>query len=80
MENPLLLLVVGMGTTFVVLLLVIAVGDLLIWFVNKFIPAAVKPVAEKAQAIVDKDVAQAIQKAIQTLTGGKSTASKIEKL
>ena len=72
---------IGMATVFVVLLIIIFLGGLLIKTVNKFFPEEVKAskALQTAQA-VDQNIQEAINKAIMTLSGGKQSAQKIEKL
>ncbi|MCQ2335709.1 MAG: OadG family protein [Paludibacteraceae bacterium] len=83
MENliyALELMGIGMGTVFVVLILVIELGKLLILLVNKIAPEEAKPQAKSATPVaVMPNVAQAIAKAINTITEGKGKVEKIEK-
>ena len=78
------LLGVGLSTVFVVLLLIIGFGNLLIKAVNKFVPEeevpAKEPVAQNSSAAIDPAVQQAIDLAVQQLTGGKGRAVKIQRL
>ena len=78
------LLVVGMLTVFAVLLIVIYLGKLLIWAVNKWAPeeTVAKKVAPAAKAIasIDANTKAIIDAAISQITGGKGRAAKIEKL
>ena len=64
------LLIVGMLTVFAVLLIVINLGKLLIWAVNKWAPE--EAVAKKAAPAQDATISQ--------ITGGKGRAEKITKL
>ncbi len=83
LSEALMLMGVGLATVFLVLLLVIAFGNLLIKAVNKFAPEEAKPaqIASKpAPALVDASVQQAINKAIEQITGGKGRVEKIVKL
>ena len=83
LSEALLLMVVGLATVFLVLLLVIGFGNLLIKAVNKFAPEEEKPaqIASKpATALVDGAVQQAMNKAVEQLTGGKGRVEKIVKL
>lgn len=78
------LLVVGMITVFLVLLIVINLGKLLIWAVNKWAPEETvakkaAPVA-KAVASIDATTKAIIDATISQITGGKGRAAKIEKL
>lgn len=84
MENiglGLLLMVVGMATTFLILLIIIWLSNGLISLVNKFAPeedAKKKPAA----SIVSSNAADmdAIKAAVDILTAGKGQVIKIEKL
>ncbi len=76
------LLVVGMGTVFVVLLIIIEGGKLLIKAVNKFVPeesdAAKKDVS--AQPSISPAVTKAISAAIDQVYGGQAQVLDIKKL
>lgn len=81
--DALTLMGVGIATVFAVLLLIIFLGNLLVSFINKYMPeegpkqsAAGVP----ASSAVDPNVVMAINLAIGKLTGGKSKAEKIEKI
>ena len=74
---------IGLATVFAVLLLIIFLGNLLIKFVNKYVPEDEAPKANAVSApsnVVDANVAQAINLAIGKLTGGKSKSEKIERI
>lgn len=83
MENiglGLLLMVVGMATTFLILLIIIWLSNLLIALVNKVAPEEVvkkKPSSANAGA---NDAMDAIKAAVNILTAGKGQVIKIEKL
>ena len=84
MENiglGLLLMVVGMATTFVILLIIIWLSNGLISLVNKFAPeedAKKKSAASSVSSnAADMD---AIKAAVDILTAGKGQVIKIEKL
>ncbi len=75
------LMVIGMVTVFFVLLIVIWLGGLLIKFVNRFIPEEEPSKAKEAQQqAINPKVAQAIASAVATITGGKCSVEKIEKI
>ncbi|MCQ2217068.1 MAG: OadG family protein [Paludibacteraceae bacterium] len=81
--DSLTLMGVGIATVFAVLLLIIFLGNLLISFVNKYVPEEApkqNAPAAPASSAVDPNVAMAINLAISKLTGGKSKAEKIEKI
>ncbi|MBQ3634051.1 MAG: OadG family protein [Bacteroidales bacterium] len=84
LPEALRLMVVGMTTVFSVLLIIIGFGKTLIWAVNKYLPEEEQPKQQArpaAQAaVVSTDVAQAIAKAVEQLTGGKGKVEKIEKI
>ncbi|MBQ5452088.1 MAG: OadG family protein [Bacteroidales bacterium] len=83
-SNALLLMGVGLTTVFAVLFLIIGFGNLLIKAVNKYAPEEEKPKLQaadnKAVASIDPAVEQAIDLAVQQLTGGKGRAVKIQRL
>lgn len=84
MKEALLLLGVGMTTVFVALLVVVLVGNLIIRFVNRFIPEEVKEKAGQkvrnlSQAIDPKKMA-AIVSAVDIATKGKGKVVKVEKV
>ena len=78
------LLIVGMVTVFLVLLIVINLGKLRIWAVNKWAPeeAVTKKAAPVAKAIdsIDANTKAIINATISQITGGKGHATKITKL
>ena len=78
------LLVVGMVTVFLVLLIVIYLGKVLIWAVNKWAPeeTVAKKAAPVANALgaIDATTKAIIDATISQITGGKGRASKITKL
>ena len=86
MENlfeALKLMLVGMVTVFVILLIVINLGKLLIYLVNKYAPAEVeapKKAAAPAAQSVDAGVKAVLEAAVAQITGGKGRISKITKL
>ena len=84
MENiglGLLLMVVGMATTFVILLIIIWLSNGLISLVNKFAPEEDAKKKHAASSVssnaADMD---AIKAAVDILTAGKGQVIKIEKL
>lgn len=78
------LLVVGMVTVFLVLLIVIYLGKLLIWAVNKWAPevTVAKKVASTVNTIesIDATTKAVIDATISQITGGKGHATQITKL
>ncbi len=74
------LMVIGMGTVFCVLLLVILLGNLLIKFINKFVPEEQASAPAEQGGAINPKVAQAITAAINIATGGKGVVEKIEKI
>lgn len=82
MADALFLMLVGMLTVFVVLILVVLIGNSIIIFINKFFPeeqVAVKPSAASAPAI-NTNVYAAICSAVSTVTGGKGSVADVKKL
>jgi oxaloacetate decarboxylase gamma subunit len=76
------LLGVGMITVFIILFLVIIIGNLIIRFVNKYLP---EEMVRKASAVAqttepDSQKIAAIVSAVRTITKGKGRVTNIEKL
>lgn len=83
MEIALELLGVGMVTVFIILALVVVLGDLIIRFVNRFMPEVQKakvPANETAATQSNPKKLAAIVSAINIVTNGTGRVSKIEKL
>lgn len=85
MENiglGLTLMLIGMITVFIILLIVINFSKLLIRIVNKVAPEETvqSPKSAPQRPTVDPTVTAIIQAAVNTLTGGKGYAAKIERL
>ncbi|SFF75029.1 OadG family protein [Sunxiuqinia elliptica] len=74
---------IGMITVFIILSLVVLIGNLIIRFVNKYLPEEVskkvEKIAEQTTALNRKKVA-AIVSAVKTVTEGKGHVTKIEKM
>lgn len=73
METAVLLMIVGMGTVFVILILIINLSKLMIMAVNKFAPeeeAATKKSAAAAPAAIPANVKAAIEAAIKQVAPG----------
>ncbi len=73
------LLGVGMGTVFLVLLLIIFLSGLLVRALNRWAPEAVAPAAVKKAAEIPAKTVAAITAAIHKATGGQAQVVKIEK-
>lgn len=72
METALLLMIIGMGTVFIILILIIQLSNLLIRVVNKVAPEE-QPAAKKgaaAVAAVPANVEAAIREAIKQVAPG----------
>ena len=83
METALLLLVVGMGTVFAILLLLIYLGKFLIALVNKYAPeeeVAAKQIMPKGPLTIPGNVLAAITAAVNVVTHGKGKITKVEKI
>lgn len=83
LETALLLMVVGMATVFILLLIVIYLGKLLIFLVNKYAPEEVVPVKQtfpKGPAPISGNILAAITAAVNVVTQGKGKVTKVEKL
>ena len=83
MEIAFELLGVGMVTVFIILALVVVLGDLIIRFVNRFVPELEKVAVTKSASGVSevnpKKMA-AIVSAVTKVTGGSGRVTKVEKL
>lgn len=82
-EQAFTLMIVGMITVFAVLGLVIAMGNALIRFVNKYVPEVEAPApkaAAPASAAIAPDVKSAIELAVAKITSNKGRIEKIEKI
>lgn len=77
------LLGVGMITVFIILALVVLIGNLIIRFVNKYIPeevAKVTPAVVSQKNGLNPKTMAAIVSAVNIVTSGKGKVSKIEKI
>lgn len=82
-ELALQLLGIGMATVFIILFLVVLIGNTIIKFVNRFIPAAPKLVKQSSvgvSAVVSSSKMAAIVSAVQIVTGGTGKVTSIEKI
>ena len=75
MQQALLLMMVGMGTVFVILILIIFLSKGLIMLVNKFAPEeatrhATSPITTPSPVAVNANVAEAIRKAVAQVAPG----------
>lgn len=77
------LAIIGMCTVFVVLLLVIWLGNVLIGAVNKYAPEEIivqkKVSAASVQGVPD-NVMKVISATVSQITGGKGKVSRVEKV
>jgi oxaloacetate decarboxylase gamma subunit len=86
MENiqiALLLIIVGMTTVFAILLIVINLGKLLIYLVNKYAPeedVPVKQTVNEEQTSIPKNILEAITATVNVVTSNKGKVAKVEKL
>ena len=79
-NTALTLLGVGMITVFIVLLFVVIVGNLLISFVNKYIPAPVDIKTKKRTSNeINHSTVAAITAAVEVFTKGKGNITSISK-
>ena len=81
MNTALMLLGVGMITVFIVLSCVVLLGNLLISFVNQFVPAVITQSGKlkTGDGIASVKIA-AISAAVEIFTKGKGNVSSIKKL
>ncbi len=76
MVHPFQVFALGLLTVFLVLLIVVATGNVIIWFVNRFYYAG--PAAAGKET--DPAVVAAITAVVQGITKGSGKVEKIEKL
>jgi oxaloacetate decarboxylase gamma subunit len=82
-ETALMLMVVGMATVFLILLIVIYLGKLLIFLVNKYAPEVVAPAkrgALRTPAPIPGNIIAAITAAVNVVTHNKGRITKVEKV
>lgn len=80
LETALLLMAVGMTTVFAILLIVIYLGKLLIYLVNKYAPEEVIPVKKTSgPAPIPANILAAITAAVNVVTSNKAKIVKVEK-
>lgn len=81
MQQALMLMIVGMGTVFVILLLIIKLSKGMISLVNRFAPVEALKKAAPVQTApaVNPQVAEAIRKAVAQVAGG-AKVTEIKKL
>lgn len=79
--NALSILIVGMVTVFLILWLVVIIGNVLIRITNRFSPVAETNTSkEVAGASGNKNTIAAIVAAVDTLTNGKGKVTNIKKV
>ncbi len=82
-SEALKLLVIGMVTVFFILMIVIYLGKLLVFLVNKYAPEEqvnVKSVAKTPAVTVDTTTKAIIDAAVSQITGGKGKVKSIKKI
>jgi len=79
LSTAVMLMGVGMITVFIVLLLVVLVGNSLILFVNKFVPEEIKTTKQSSPVFQAEKLA-AITTAVEIFTEGKGRITKIDKI
>jgi oxaloacetate decarboxylase gamma subunit len=77
------LLLVGMSTVFVVLFLVVGLGNVIVRVVNRYIPEELKQIVAPKATVndnIDPRKVAAITSAVSIVTQGKGKVVKIEKV
>lgn len=74
------LLLIGMITVFVVLLLVVAVGNLLIFFVNKYLPSTHPKPDDSPLGTISHPKLAVLSAVVEQVTEGRGNITKIEKI
>jgi len=69
---------VGMVTVFIILLLVVWLGNAIVFFVNRFLPAA-EVVRKSSGSSVSSSTAAAIVAAVKAVTNGQGDVVSIER-
>ena len=88
LTTALLVMIIGMITVFIILSLVVLSGNLLIKFVNAFIPADLSPAGKVTEnhsqqsktGTTNTSTLAAIITAVDVMTGGKGKADRIERI
>ena len=82
MGLPLQVFILGLLTVFFVLMVVMAGGKAIIWFVNSFLATTLPGITDKPSDPPPERKKQtaAIVAAVQSITGGQARSVKIEKL
>lgn len=80
-EIALELLGIGMLTVFLILFIVVFLGNIIIQVVNRFMPAQQKLVPAKAKSsAIDPGKMAAIVAAVQAVTNGKGRVENVERI
>ncbi len=82
MGLPLQVFLFGLLTVFIVLLVVVATGNAIIWFVNRYIGSPVKEAGKSGSGQLQSHSGRiaAIAAAVNTVTRGRGKITSIEKL
>lgn len=81
MSDVVILIFTGMGTVFLILILVVLLGNLIIRFTNAFAPApTVQAVSTNTSPEIAPAKLAAIVSAVETVTKGKGRITSIEKM
>ena len=80
METAVLLMIVGMGTVFVILILIIQLSKWMIKVVNRFAPEEVVAPKKAAAAAVPAVVPQPIQEAIRAAVAQVASGAVVTKI
>ncbi len=82
MAEALKLLLTGMSTVFIILIMVVVLGNLIIQLTNKFAPAPVTLTENKTgnNPVIDSKKMAAIVSAVQITTNGRGSVSSIKKV
>ncbi|MCQ2959167.1 MAG: OadG family protein [Bacteroidales bacterium] len=81
MGEALFLMVVGMVMVFIILLLVVVLGNVIIRFVNRFVPEEeVKAKTNQVAPTIDPKIYAAICSAVSTVTAGKGSVVEVKKI
>ncbi|MCG8696492.1 MAG: OadG family protein [Bacteroidales bacterium] len=75
------IMVVGMVTVFIILWLVVIIGNGIVWFTNKFLPEVIVETKKRVEADTDSNgKIAAIVAAVDIVTNGKGKVTKITRI
>lgn len=80
MSEVVKLIFTGMGTVFLILIMVVVLGNLIVRVTNMYAPAPSQVAKSNSNAAIAPDKLAVLVSAVETVTRGKGKISKIEKI